>query len=348
MNASRAPVRMGWVRFTLGLALVTTALLAGGCRKKEPIARYKAPKEPTWRMLGAIVPSGEQTWFFKAVGPGRRLAEHKEEFSGLLRSVKFEGGEPRWTLPSGWKEERGAGGERLATLRFGRGDPLLELTVVRLEGTAGGALANVNRWRGQLGLEPVSAGELARVTFAQEVGGAPATVVDFEGPQKPSMAPFARQEREAPPGPSGSRETVRKLFDFELPAGWVENPRPSSGRIFEIRAGEADKAATVYLNVLGETAGGLAANVNRWRGQIGLGPMTDEAAERLVQAVPFLEGEGNSVELTGSEKALVCVFTVGPPWSIFLKMDGATEAVERQRRAFWEFVRTVRINRKHG
>ncbi len=331
---------------TLGnVVLMLAVIVGGGCRRKDPIARFKAPKEPTWRMLAALVPAADQTWFFKTVGPGRRLAEHKEEFVRLMKSVKFEGAEAKWTLPEGWKEEK-AGGERVATLKFGKGEPPLELTVVRLPGTAGGVLANINRWRGQLGMQPLSEATLARETEMQEVGGVPSTLVDFEGLQKPpsmggAMSGGVTTDPRKPQAPSPA--ALRELFAFELPAGWVENPQPQSGRYFEIRAGDA----TAYLNILQGDAGGIAGNVNRWRGQIGLDPVADEAAQRLAQPVSFLGAEGSSVELTGTEKAVVIAFKMGPPYSIFLKMDGPTDAVERQRRAFWEFVRTLKI-KSHG
>lgn len=62
-----------------------------------------------------------------------------------------------WTLPAGWREEAGQG-MRYATLLAGPVGQAYEVTVVRLEGAAGGMLANVNRWRGQLGLPPTDEG----------------------------------------------------------------------------------------------------------------------------------------------------------------------------------------------
>lgn len=63
-----------------------------------------------------------------------------------------------WSLPDGWSEETGTG-MRIATLRSTR-NPSVEITIIALEGTAGGELANVNRWREQIGLPPVDAAGL--------------------------------------------------------------------------------------------------------------------------------------------------------------------------------------------
>ncbi len=64
-----------------------------------------------------------------------------------------------WTLPVGWVEEYGGGGLRFATLRP-PGPGKADISVIALPGTAGGELANVNRWREQMGLPPINEAEL--------------------------------------------------------------------------------------------------------------------------------------------------------------------------------------------
>lgn len=59
-----------------------------------------------------------------------------------------------WSLPDGWSEEAGSG-MRIATLRPAL-YPSVGVTIIALEGPAGGELANVNRWREQIGLPPVN------------------------------------------------------------------------------------------------------------------------------------------------------------------------------------------------
>jgi hypothetical protein len=83
----------------------------------------------------------------------------------------------RWTLPKGWTETPGTG-MRLATFTP-PGGLKTEGTVVSLPGDSGGELANVNRWRGQIGLPPTDEAGMAsaRATLATKVG--PAAVYDF-------------------------------------------------------------------------------------------------------------------------------------------------------------------------
>jgi hypothetical protein len=92
-----------------------------------------------------------------------------------------------WDLPKGWMEAR-TGGMRLATLKPPAAGKV-DVSVIMIPGAAGGELANVNRWRGQIGLQPID--EAARLRMRKEVqskAGA-VSVYDFasEGPDKQRM-----------------------------------------------------------------------------------------------------------------------------------------------------------------
>jgi hypothetical protein len=313
-------------------------LLLAACGENSEIEVYTVTKEPSWRMLGAVVPAGESTWFFKLVAPSPRALERKKEVEAFFDALKVENGEVRWTTPAGWTEEKGGRADRVATLRAGD----LEMSVTRLGGSAGGTLANVNRWRGQIGLPALAESELAANSAALPAGG---VRVDLEGPKKPSMggASAARAPMEPPPSteapPPDDLDEVRNLFAYTVPSGWTVVERPGPMRLLELKAGEA----TASLTYLQGDAGGLAPNINRWRGQVGLAPM--ENATSAAAPFPFLNGDGHFVEIAGAEKAMLVVFRLGPPFSLFLKLDGPKDAVLREKAAFEAFARSVRVNR---
>ena len=81
-----------------------------------------------------------------------------------------------WTAPSGWTA-KAASGLRVAAFAVPGG---CELTVVTFPGDAGGDLANVDRWRGQLGLGALG-GESALAGASTRVVSKAGTlrVVDF-------------------------------------------------------------------------------------------------------------------------------------------------------------------------
>jgi len=87
----------------------------------------------------------------------------------------------KWTSPEGWQEV--APGEmRVASFRVrGEGGKEADVSVIPLPGMAGGDLSNVNRWRGQVGLPPVTEEELARLAEKVNVGGHEAGLFDIAG-----------------------------------------------------------------------------------------------------------------------------------------------------------------------
>jgi hypothetical protein len=83
----------------------------------------------------------------------------------------------QWQLPSGWQESK-AGGMRFATLKPNVSGKL-DVSIVVLPGEAGGELANVNRWRGQIGLPPVDEAALGAARKAVKSRAGTVSVYDF-------------------------------------------------------------------------------------------------------------------------------------------------------------------------
>ena len=79
--------------------LIATFVLAGlviaglpGCQP-EAIETYRTPRTKTppakVRLLGAILPHGDATWFIKLVGPLAGLETHEAAFNDFLHSIQF-------------------------------------------------------------------------------------------------------------------------------------------------------------------------------------------------------------------------------------------------------------------
>jgi hypothetical protein len=84
----------------------------------------------------------------------------------------------KWTLPRGWTEGHGGDAMRVATLKPpvpGR----IDVSVVALPGPAGGELANVNRWRNQIGLAPVDEAALGALRKPVATKAGPVALYDF-------------------------------------------------------------------------------------------------------------------------------------------------------------------------
>lgn len=86
----------------------------------------------------------------------------------------------RWTAPDGWKEIEGDG-MRVASFELPKAEGTAQATVVALSGDGGGELANVNRWRGQLALSPISEADLASARAVVRTRLGKVLVYDFTG-----------------------------------------------------------------------------------------------------------------------------------------------------------------------
>lgn len=324
-------MRIWWAAACLALA---------ACGPREDVRRYKAPKDPMWRMVAAIVPSKDATWFFKVVAPVERLGAHKEEALAFFKTLRSEEGQIRWTLPAGWQEEKGSS-TREASLLFGDREPKLEMSVSRLAGDAGGLTANVNRWRDQLGLDSAVESEIA--AQVQRVAGASVDVqvVDLTGPFRPAGGARPMPKPAEAPAPKDRPVT------FDLPPGWHENPKPNRSRVLEFIVDDARGTATVSLTALEGEAGGLGANIDRWRNQVGLDPLGDQAVARSATPMTFVGSDAWLVEAVGAERGIIGVIALGSDGSLFLKMEGPASVVGAQRSAFASFAQSFRMRRRN-
>lgn len=99
------------------------------------------------------------------------------------RTASSVPGALRWALPEGWSESVGSG-MRFATLKAPvEGE--LDISVVVLGGSAGGEAANINRWRGQIGLPPLDEAAVAKARKTVSSKAGTLAVFDFTSESAP-------------------------------------------------------------------------------------------------------------------------------------------------------------------
>ncbi len=138
--------------------------------------------------------------------------------------------------------------------------------------------------------------------------------------------------------------TPAAALDWTAPAGWKPGPVSAmrAGSFYvPTAAGDLDLSITS----LGGAAGGDLANVNRWRGQVSLAPLTET---EMAAAVTRESSNGLSLLIVdfaangpGAQRILAAMIPVGEKvW--FFKLMGPEAAVGGNKPAFLEFLRTVR------
>ncbi len=329
------------LRFRLLLAGLAAAFLIG-CQKDE-IRTYEVPKPEKTRLLGAIAPHGDSTWFVKLSGPASAMAEQEKAFDEFIHSLRFKDADKlEWTLPADWRKDATEHTGRYATILVGPKDAPLELTITRLgkSGQASSVLANVNRWRNQLALPAVKEEELGRTTKSVDLQGVTVTLVDLTGTGagKTGMGPpMAGAEPKRP-----KAQKKAPALTYQTPEGW-KKMADDAFSLAKFQVGEGDRPATVSVTPLPGGAGGLEQNINRWRGQIGLQPISGEEIRKLVQTLKVAGQDCSYVDLVGPNLRTLAVIVPQGETTWFIKMTGPTELVGKQKANFETFAKSIRF-----
>jgi len=161
----------------------------------------------------------------------------------------------------------------------------------------------------------------AKATMAQRFG--------FASGQMGNMAAAGAQDH----GPD---------YTYDLPEGWTELP-PSQFRQVNFGVAGSDETQC-YLTVLAGDGGGLAANVNRWRGQMQLEPLDDGALAALGKS-ELLGSEATVFDVTGTfagmggegnaeDSRMIGLLAFTDTESLFFKIVGPTSVVAAQKASF--------------
>ena len=153
--------------WTRRCALIGAVLLLSSCQRDEVtharVAKVQQAAPSATQPAGAMPPMGTPGGMSGDVPPPPAV--------GAADAVA-------WTLPKGWTESRGTGGMRFATLKPPAAGKI-DVSVITLPGEAGGELANVNRWRGQIGLAPFDQGALAGARKTLQSPAGAVSLYDF-------------------------------------------------------------------------------------------------------------------------------------------------------------------------
>lgn len=155
-------------------------------------------------------------------------------------------------------------------------------------------------------------------------------------PPKP-RAPMAT----APTAPTPRTSVGRP--EWKTPAHW-EDMGAGMMQKAKFKADGEGGSTEVSVSQLGGAAGGIAPNVNRWRGQLGLSSVDSGQAVALAKPFEVPAGDGKIVDLKGEAKSMLVIMVKQGDSTWFFKSMGTTAAVERERSAFVEFVKSVQYN----
>jgi hypothetical protein len=206
------------------------------------------------RMLSAMIPSANAIWFLKFEGPESKVIAHRAEFDAFLKSFSLPadpatpapqtavappvpqdiapspnqdngGGSTlaafkSYQLPKDWTIDPQQRPMRLATIHVGPTGQQADLIITALPADGFGTPdANINRWRGQAGLD-----EITDVTSvprtAVTVGGSTGSLFDFAGPRSEVVVALITHGNQAYffklIGPTGAVAAQKQAFNTFL------------------------------------------------------------------------------------------------------------------------------------
>lgn len=159
-------------------------------------------------------------------------------------------------------------------------------------------------------------------------------------PAQPSNAPAS-----SPAAPSPATANVNAgappeaAMTWPAPPQWTAMP-PGAMQAAKFSVPPTDGAtAEVTVSIFPSDTGGMLANVNRWRGQLGMEP-TDESG--LAACTTPIEGVNGAVlaDLANADRRMLGAIVPRDGRWFFYKLLGGAPAVAAQRDAFVQFAKT--------
>ncbi|MBK7644282.1 MAG: hypothetical protein IPJ19_14770 [Planctomycetes bacterium] len=296
------------------------------------------------------------------------------------------------------------------------GDSKAECYLALLGGEAGGLESNIDRWRAQISLPPLSPAEFAALPHVSMLGRDGA-VVDFAGTWKgmsgtennagwrlvgvvqvdkegsaffkmygpdaeieaqkdnflalarsfrPSHAGFANTPMPMPEQPSAApaagpapvpaaggqpmsptdpavaaMASQQGGLNWMAPGAWTKGAEKQMRTVtYDIPGG-----GECYVTVIPGDAGGVGANINRWREQLGNPALTAQEVEGL-EHLSICGADGRMVTIEGSgaaaDKAMTGAMVLVDGRTVFVKMTGPKQAVLSQKDNFKAFAGTLK------
>lgn len=152
-----------------------------------------------------------------------------------------------------------------------------------------------------------------------------------------------------------ARPNFRELLTWKAPEGWTESatPDPSGMRMLDLRFGP-NQEGECYISLMPGPAGGLEANVNRWRTQMGQTPYTADEISKLSKK-PFFNRDATFVAFDGDFKGfgaeqartgyrLLGLIHSAEQATIFVKLTGPKALVDQNAAAFDTFCQSIKPN----
>lgn len=367
-------------RPSLLIAVTLCCVMLTGCQDSNikvhegvPVTRKSKKKntEPAYRMIAAIAEHSSGTWFFKLSGPITNVQALQGPWQTFLQSIGFGTDEPLWDLPEGWgsnglEDRPMPGGSSMRIANIDTGDKDVALSVTSMP-AGQQLLPNVNRWRGQLGLAPISQIEMARElsnveneslsfkVFAADgpelttrMGGRPPFAGPRTGPPKSVSSGHPPIKEDDSIEESSTTDTKEPSLEFTQPDGWTAG-NTSSMVLARLSRELSGQAAEMLLLRMKPTEASWNNNISAWSKEVDANETADPTPTS--ESIKVAGIDARKIRLTGSSKdnpenrAVLAVMFTNPSGNGFvLKLSGPESAVTEAEPDFQNLLDSIRFS----
>jgi hypothetical protein len=317
----------------------------------QPPMMGKQPGAQIKRMLAAMVlqPNAKRFWTLKlSTQQPQQLDEVKEAVQNWIKTISWENTEkklPRSELPSGWKlvpqtDQFG----RMGTLTIPTANGTeLQLAIAAFElqdEWARAVLSNINRWRGQVGLDALDSG--ANLDAATKLPIKDAEVLFWDLVKSESDSPAVPPMSVAPSKNNAEPTAKPDLFTDQPAADWKPNGSKSLRLMtYEINndAGNAEIAISRFPASAQEIAKPLP-NAIRWGAEVGVQGITAESLDQYYTDVQLAGKPAKQFTATGPSRQTIAVMQEHEGFVWFIKLTGSAPAVKLAEPSFTEYLRS--------
>lgn len=345
---------------------------SGSNRAAQPMGPNAAgqPTAGPRRILGAIIPTDQGCYFLKATDSPERLEPLLADLRTLVEtfSIDPQTGRPSNQMPEGWQMNP-RNDIAIAELVSPEATGRVKFTVTALamppqQDWPGYLLSNVNRWRGQLKLQELTAESLNDTLIKVPRSGfaTPSYIFDAVGTgtggMSPAGTPSSQSSSRSPasepqPSPTTTEAsaTKRPTLEYELPEGWSVG-QGSQFRLATLNVQSKDGSGEVTVSMATDNP---QANTMMWLQQVAkesdpakLEPMVEKTVQG---AQKFAVGEKQATlyEIRTSEQTNAPALLVAslpsdtPELHLFVKLVGDNQLVSAQKDNLIQFVQSLKI-----
>jgi len=158
--------------------VVSLVILLTGC-KDRTIISYRAPKDAPVAAQPAA-PAADTNKLPPGHPPIGAAAAPGADMAGTTVPTAGDASGLTWTAPAAWTAKP-LGAMRKGSYAIKRDGGETDLSITAFPGATGGLEANLNRWRGQVGLPALPPAEVTAATERYEANGLPVIVCDYAG-----------------------------------------------------------------------------------------------------------------------------------------------------------------------